>query len=387
MNVPYIDLKRQYARIKKDIDRALQETIETCAFVAGEKVQQFEEHFAAYCGCEHAIGISSGTSALYVALKSLGVGCDDIVITVPFTFIATIESITLTGAYPVFVDINMDSYTMSVDALQAYFQTRCEWRAADDTLVDTSLQRPVRAIMPVHLYGQVADMDEIMAIADKYHLAVIEDAAQAHGASYKSKKAGSIGHLGCFSYYPTKNLGAYGQGGAITTDQEARAERIRKFINHGQNDKYLYTFEGWNFKMDGFQASILDAKLQYLDTWNQIRRAHAKVYEARLSKCNGIVLPREMPDREHVYHLYVIRVRDRISFERYLQEKTIGYTIAYPVPLHLQPAYRSLGYQQGDFPNAEQAAQEVIGLPISPELTNDEIDYVCACVNTWHREG
>jgi dTDP-4-amino-4,6-dideoxygalactose transaminase len=386
MNVPYIDLKRQYESIKKEIDQALQDTIESCAFVAGKKVQQFERHFAEYCSCEHAIGISSGTSALYVALKALSIGHTDIVVTVPFTFIATAEAISLTGAQPVFVDIDSDSFTMSVEALQSYIQVCCEWRAAEKMLVDTALQKRVKAIMPVHLYGQVADMDGIMTIADQYHLSVIEDAAQAHGASYGNKKAGSIGHIGCFSYYPTKNLGAYGQGGAITTNQKDLADKIRKFINHGQNDKYLHAFEGWNFKMDGFQAAILDAKLHYLDTWNQTRRNHAKMYMDKLKSNNGMILPKEMPGREHVYHLFVIRVPDRPSFEQYLTDRSIGYTIAYPVPLHLQPPYKDLGYKSGDFPNAEKAAKEVIGLPVFPELTDDEIEYVCSCLNAWPRE-
>jgi dTDP-4-amino-4,6-dideoxygalactose transaminase len=385
MYVPYIDLKRQYASIKKEINQALQDTIESCAFVAGKKVQEFEEHFAEYCGCKRAIGVSSGTSALYTALKALDIGQGDIVVTVPFTFIATVESITLTGAKPVFVDIDIDTYDISVDALQEYIEKSCVWNEEQKTLIDTTSGRRVKAIMPVHLYGQIADMDEINTIADAYSLSILEDAAQAHGATYKHRKAGSLGHLACFSFYPTKNLGAYGQGGMITTGSDELADRVAQFINHGQNDKYLHSFEGWNFKMDGFQAAVLDVKLRHLDTWNQTRRQYAGLYTEKLNGHGRIMLPEEKADRTHVYHLYTVRVPERARFEQYLKDNTIGYTIAYPLPLHLQPAYQELGYKKGDFPNAELAADTVIGLPIFPELTSDEIDYVCDRVQAWSR--
>jgi dTDP-4-amino-4,6-dideoxygalactose transaminase len=383
MNVPYIDLKRQYISIKKEIDQALQETIESCAFVAGKKVKEFEEHFAEYCGCTRAIGVSSGTSALYTALKILEVGMGDIVVTVPFTFIATVEAITLTGARPVFVDIDTDTYNISVGELQTYVEKKCQWDARQRKLIDKTSGLCVKAIMPVHLYGQIADMNEINAIANTYSLSVVEDAAQAHGATYNNKKAGSLGHLACFSFYPTKNLGAYGQGGMITTNHEELADRVQQFINHGQNDKYLHSFEGWNFKMDGFQAAVLDVKLKHLDTWNQTRRHFAKLYADKLNGHDRIILPMEKPDRMHVYHLYVVRVPGREQFERYLQNNTIGYTIAYPLPLHLQPAYQNLGYKKGDFPNTELAADGVIGLPIFSELTDEEISYVCERILSW----
>lgn len=386
MNVPYIDLKRQYLLIQQEINKALQDTIESCAFVAGKKVKEFEEHFAQYCGCRRAIGVSSGTSALYVALKALGIGKGDIVITVPFTFIATVEAITLTGAQPVFVDINADSYNMSVHALQEYIDKECAWNSDKKELIDISRAQNVRAIMPVHLYGQIADMDEIMTIADTYSLSVIEDAAQAHGATYKNRKAGSLGRLACFSFYPTKNLGAYGQGGMITTSHDELADRVQQFINHGQNDKYLHLFEGWNFKMDGFQAAVLDVKLRHLDAWNQARRDTAQVYGEKLNGHNKLILPREKPDRTHVYHLYTIRVPEREQFEQHLKDNTIGYTIAYPVPLHLQPAYQDLGYKQGDFPQTEAIAQEVIGLPIFSELRKDEILYICERIQAWKED-
>lgn len=383
MQVPYLDLRRQYRAIKPAIDNALHETIESCAFVAGTKVRQFEESFARYCSVQHAIGVSCGTSALYIALKALGVGSGDIVLTVPFTFIATVEAITLTGALPAFIDIETDSYTISPSALQRYCEKRCRWSEDRKELIDTESGLRVRAIVPVHLYGQVVDMDEIMDISSRYHLFVVEDAAQAHGATYKQKKAGSLGHLGCFSFYPSKNLGAFGQGGAIVTNDGKYAERIRLFINHGQKGKYKYHSEGWNYKMDGFQAAILDVKLQHLDTWNRIRRQHAQLYSDTLRDLPNIVLPKEKSDRQHVFHLYVIHVSDRESFEKHLQAASIGYTIAYPIPLHLQEAYADLRHKAGDFPNTEHAAQGVIALPIFPELTTDEIDYVCKSVRTW----
>ena len=383
MNVPYIDLKRQYASIKKEIDQALQDTIESCAFVAGKKVKEFEGHFAEYCGCKRAIGVSSGTSALYTALKSLAIGKGDIVVTVPFTFIATVESITLTGAKPVFVDIDIDTYNMSGTALQNYVETNCVWNEEQRKLIDKASGLRVKAIMPVHLYGQIADMEEITAIAESYALSIVEDAAQAHGATYKNRKAGSFGHLACFSFYPTKNLGAYGQGGMITTSHDELADRVAQFINHGQDDKYLYSFEGWNFKMDGFQAAVLDVKLQHLDAWNQTRRHYAGLYAEKLNGHDMIVLPEEKADRTHVYHLYVVRVPERPRFERYLKDNAIGYTIAYPLPLHVQPAYQGLGYNRGDFPHAELAADSVVGLPIFPELTTDEIHYVCERIRAW----
>jgi dTDP-4-amino-4,6-dideoxygalactose transaminase len=383
MQVPYLDLKRQYLTIKDEINSAIQSTIDSCAFVAGDKVKKFEENFAAYCGAEYAIGVSCGTSALYVALRTLGIGKGDIVITVPYTFIATVEAITVTGARPVFVDIEKDSYNISIAKLKEYIEKSCTRNASDNTLRDKKTSLKVRAIIPVHLYGQMADMDDIMDIAQEHNLWVLEDAAQAHGASYKNQKAGTIGQIGIFSFYPSKNLGAFGQGGAVLTSDERLAKRARQFINHGQTGKYDYEFEGWNFKMDGFQAAILDVKLKHLDTWNRARQKNAEQYRALLSRLDGIVLPDTMPDRDHVYHLYVIWSKDRPSLQGYLEQGGIGFTVAYPIPLHMQSAYRYLGYVRGDFPNAEKCAEGVIALPIFPELTAEEIGYVGATINAW----
>jgi dTDP-4-amino-4,6-dideoxygalactose transaminase len=383
MQVPYLDLKRQYGVIKKEIDDAIQSTIENCAFVAGSKVKEFEDHFAAYCGAKHAIGVSCGTSALYVALKTLRIGEGDIVITVPYTFIATVEAITVTNARPVFIDIDEDSYNISIPDLRNYIEKSCEFDKTNNVLIDRKTGFKVRAIIPVHLYGQMSEMDAIMDIAGKYNLMVIEDAAQAHGATYKQRRAGSIGQVGCFSFYPSKNLGAYGQGGGLVTSDTGIAERIRQFINHGQTGKYAHEFEGWNFKMDGFQAAILDTKLKYLDTWNRTRQNNAQQYNELLSNLDGIKLPKKMPERDHVYHLYVIWVKNRAALEEYLKKEGIGFSIAYPIPLHMQSAYAYLGYKQGDFPHSERCAEGVIALPIFPELTAQEIEYVGQKIGSW----
>jgi dTDP-4-amino-4,6-dideoxygalactose transaminase len=383
MQVPYLDLKRQYLTIKDEINKAIQSTLDSCAFVAGDKVKQFEENFAAYCGAKYAIGVSCGTSALYAALKTLGIGKGDIVVTVPYTFIATVEAITVTGARPVFIDIKKDSYNMSILRLKEYIEKSCTHDTAGNMLIDRKTGLKVRAIIPVHLYGQMSDMDAIMNIAQEYDLLVLEDAAQAHGATYKNRKAGAIGQIGCFSFYPSKNLGAFGQGGAVVTSDEQIAERTRQFINHGQTGKYAHAFEGWNFKMDGFQAAILDAKLKHLDVWNQARRENASKYDKLLSGLDGIKLPQNLPERDHVYHLYVIRVKDRVSLQDYLKREGVGFSIAYPIPLHMQSAYGYLGYAQGDFPNSESCAEGVIALPIFPELTEKEIEHVAATIGSW----
>lgn len=387
MQVPFIDLRRQYLTIKDEIDTAIQQTIESCSFVAGKKVKQFEDNFAEYCGLKHAICISCGTSALYVALKALGIGKGDGVITVPFTFVATVEAITFTGARPIFVDIEKDSYNISVDNVKEYIKKFCEWDSKHKVLVNKKNKLNIRAIMPVHLYGQIADMDEIMGVAEQYNLSVIEDAAQAHGATYKDKKAGTVGHIGAFSFYPTKNLGAYGQGGAVTTNNTNLSEKMRMFINHGQKEQYCYTFEGWNFKMDGFQAAILDVKLRHLDEWNRKRQQHAQIYSELLKHLNGLTLPKEKPYRQHVYHLYVIRVNNRDALQKYLKSAGINTSIYYTIALHLQDAYNYLGHRKGDFPNAEECGKSVLSLPIFPELTQKEIEYVCENIKKWFKKN
>lgn len=383
MQVPFMDLKRQYLKIKDEIDEAIQETIDACAFVSGKMVRKFEEDFAQYCGVKYAVGVSNGTSALFTALKALDIGPGDGVITVSFTFIATVEAISMTGARPLFVDIDTDTYNISVSKLKEYIENFCEWDSAKKMLVDKKHRVRIKAVIPVHLYGQMADMDPIMDIAKEYDLYVIEDAAQAHGATYKGKKAGSIGHLAAFSFYPSKNLGAYGQGGAVLTNDENLASKMRMFIDHGQRERYDHAIEGWNFRMDGFQAAILDIKLKHLDDWNKSRAENASLYHKYLNGLNGLRLPTVAPDNYHIYHLYVVHSKTRSVLQDYLKEAGIGSSIHYPVPVHLQGAYRYLGYKKGDLPVSERSAEGVLSLPMFPELTQEEIKYVCDKLKEW----
>ncbi len=387
MDVPFMDLKRQYELIKEDIDMAIKKTIDSCAFVAGERVKEFEQNFAAYCGVKHAVGISSGTSAIYVALKALDIGRHDAVVTVPYTFIATVEAVSLSGAKPIFVDIDEESYTILPARIEEYFKKECEWSEKKKSLVDKERKVRIKAILPVHLYGQMADMDEISKIAQKYGLAVIEDSAQAHGSTYKGKMSGSIGHCGAFSFYPSKNLGAYGQGGMVTTNDDATAEKVRMIIDHGQKERYHHSFEGWNFKMDGFQASILNAKLEYLNDWNEDRRQNAAFYNELLKDVPGIQTPVEKAERKHMYHLYVVRVGNREYFQSFLHNAGIGTSIHYPIPLHMQEAYKSLNYKEGSFPVSEKLASQIVSLPMFPELTKQEIEYVCAMIKEWSNQS
>jgi len=383
MQVPFMDLKRQYEMIKDEIDEAIQKTIDSCAFVAGEKVKEFENNFANYCNAKYAIGISNGTSAIYAALKALNIGKHDAVITTPLTFIATAEAISFAGATPIFVDINEDSYTLDPEKIKEYIEKKCEWIDKKGILRDQEKKLNVKAIIPVHLYGQPADLDPIISIAKKYNLAVVEDAAQAHGALYKDKKAGTIADLGAFSFYPSKNLGAYGQGGMVVTNNEELANKIRMIIDHGQKERYYHEFEGWNYKMDGFQASILNTKLGYLDDWNEDRRQNAYYYNELLNGLEKIITPKEMAYAKHVYHLYVVRVPNRENFQSFLNDNSVGTSIHYPMPLHLQKAYKHLGYKEGDFPISEKCAREIVSLPMFPELTRQEIEYACTIIRKW----
>jgi dTDP-4-amino-4,6-dideoxygalactose transaminase len=387
MEVPFMDLKRQYELIKDDVDLAIKKTFDSCAFVAGERVKELEQNFAAFCGVKHAVGISSGTSAIYVALKALDIGRHDAVVTVPFTFIATAEAVSLSGAKPIFVDIDEESYTILPARIEEYFKKECEWNEKKKSLVDKERKVRIKAILPVHLYGQMADMDEIDKIARKYGLAVIEDSAQAHGSTYKGRMSGTIGQCGAFSFYPSKNLGAYGQGGMVTTNDDAIAEKVRMLIDHGQKERYHHSFEGWNFKMDGFQASIINAKLEYLNDWNEDRRQNAAYYNQLLKDVPGLQTPVEKADRKHMYHLYVVRVGDREHFQSFLHNAGIGTSIHYPIPLHLQEAYKPLSYKAGSFPVSEKTAAQVVSLPMFPELTKQEIEYVCGMIKEWSNQS
>jgi dTDP-4-amino-4,6-dideoxygalactose transaminase len=358
MKVPFLDLKAQYAMIKNEIHSALNEVIENTAFAGGPYVAQFEKAFAGFCGAKHAIGVGNGTDALWLSLLALSIGPGDEVITVPNTFIATAEAITYCGAKPVFVDIEEETFNMN------------------PALLEDAITPRTKAVIPVHLFGQTADMDPIIAIARMHGLHVVEDACQAHGAIYKGRNAGTMGITGCFSFYPGKNLGAYGEAGAIITNDDALAEKIRMLRDHGQSKKYHHGVIGWNARMDGIQGAILNVKMKYLAVWNESRGAHAREYTRLLSSAEGVRLPREANYARHIYHIYAIRTKQRNRLMARLAEKGISCGIHYPVPIHLQEAYDFLGLGSGSFPVAENCAEELLSLPMFPELTGEQIAYV-----------
>jgi dTDP-4-amino-4,6-dideoxygalactose transaminase len=361
VKVPYLDLKAQYQSIKTEIDAAIARVLDSCQFILGPEVAAFEQEFGAYCGAPHCIALNSGTSALHLALLATGVKPGDEVITVPFTFVASVAAVIYAGAKPVLVDIDPQTFTMDPSTLEAAVTPR------------------TKAIMPVHLYGHPADMDPIMDVARRHGLAVIEDAAQAHGARYKGKPVGSIGDVGCFSFYPGKNLGAYGEGGAVTTGNAAFAEKIRMLRDWGQDRKYHHLLRGFNYRMEGFQGAILRVKLRHLEKWTEARRAVAEQYNLSLS-VSGITRPTEMSWARHVYHLYTLRSKDRQSLQASLLDEGIQTGVHYSVPAHLQPAYADLGYGKGSFPHAEAAAEQVLSLPIYPEMTEQQIKIVSQAV-------
>jgi len=363
-HVPFLDLGAQYRSIYDELAPALQQVFESTAFAGGPFVADFENEFAAYCGCDFAIGVSSGTAALWLVMLGLGIGPGDEVITVPNTFIATAEAISFCGATPVFVDVDPQTYTMNPDLLESAI-TSC-----------------TKAIIPVHLYGQPADMDPIRAVAERYGLFVIEDACQAHGAQYKGRKAGSLADAGCFSFYPGKNLGAYGEAGAVTTNNPELAQTIRMLRDHGQTEKYKHALVGWNDRMDGLQGAILSVKLRHLDEWNEARRERARLYTEFLEDVQGVVVPQEAPYARHIYHIYAVRVPHRDQIIADLCGQGIGCGIHYPVPIHLQKAYEFLGYAEGCFPVAEQSAREVLSLPIYPELTLEQLETVAGALES-----
>ncbi|MHC4789958.1 MAG: DegT/DnrJ/EryC1/StrS family aminotransferase [Planctomycetota bacterium] len=358
MSIPFLDLRAQYLSIQDEIAMALQEVLDSTAFAGGQFVEKFEKEFASFCQSKLAIGVSSGTAALWMAMLALGIDRDDEVITTPNTFIATAEAITYCGAKPVFVDIDEQTYNM------------------DPALLEEAITPKTKAIIPVHLYGQTANMDAIMKIARMHELFVIEDACQAHGAEYKGRRAGSIGDIGCFSFYPGKNLGAYGEAGAIVTNNTDMVERIRMLRDHGQRRKYFHSIIGWNARMDGFQGAILSVKLKHLTAWNEARRKNAQLYNDLLADVAGIITPVEAPSAKHIYHIYAVRVQNRDILISALAEKDIHCGIHYPVPIHMQEAYRFLEYKKGSFPVAEKCADELVSLPMFPELNQEQIGEV-----------
>jgi len=375
----FLDLVIPHQELQAELLDVVKNVLNTAGFIGGPMVEEFEKEFAGFCGAKFCIGVNSGTDALRFALIASGVGPGDIVVTVPHTFIATTEAISQAGAQIVFVDIDEASYTMDPGKLREYFETRCEFDGNRGKLIEKTSRRPVTAVIPVHLYGQTADMDPILELAERYNVVVIEDACQAHGAEYFSepedvwKKAGSIGHAAAFSFYPGKNLGACGEAGAITTNDESMAQRMRMIRDHGQARKYYHDVEGYNGRLDAMQAGFLSLKLRHLPKWNEARRALAHRYHELFAEAkDSVIVPREALWTKGVYHLYVVRVADREALQAHLAEAGIGTGIHYPIPLHLQKAYEQLAYKKGDFPVTERAAAEIVSLPMFPQLRHEQ---------------
>ena len=361
MRVPILDLKAQYATIRDEVTQAISEVCESQAFALGPAVAEFEKNVAAYCNSKHAIGVSSGTDALLVSLMALGVKPGDEVITTPFSFFATAGCIVRIGAKPVFVDVDPDSYNI------------------DPSGIEDKITEKTRAIIPVHLFGQLARMEAIAEIAERHNLAVIEDAAQAIGASRNGTLAGNFGDCGCFSFYPTKNLGGFGDGGLVTTNSDSLADKIRTLRDHGQKPRYFYKVIGGNFRLDGIQGAVLNVKLKYLDEWNDKRRQNAALYDS-LFTGSLVGTPAIDSGNVGIYHQYTVTVPERDELQRYLTDNDIGSAVFYPKPLHLQDCFEQLGYKEGDMPVAERLCKEVLSLPVYPELSREEIEYVAGTV-------
>jgi dTDP-4-amino-4,6-dideoxygalactose transaminase len=376
-NIPFLDLITPHAELEQELTGVFRRALQTAGFIGGPMVEDFEEAFAAFCSTNHSIAVSSGTDALRFAIMTCGVQPGDVVLTVPHTFIATTEAISQAGAIPEFIDIDERTYNMSVEMLQQYLKEQCS-RDRSGKLISLRSGRPVTAIVPVHLYGQMVDMDPIMGLAEQYGLMVIEDACQAHGAEYFSKKqnrwmkAGSMGCAAAFSFYPGKNLGACGEAGAVTTNDTAIADRIRMLRDHGQSTKYFHEIEGYNGRLDAIQAGLLHTKLAHLAKWNTQRRDRANEYNRLLANNEALTLPYEPSWSRAVYHLYVVRTKDRDGMMNHLKQAGIGAGIHYPVPLHMQKAYVSLNYCLEDFPVAQRVASEIVSLPMFPQLTADQ---------------
>lgn len=359
MNIPFVDLKAQYQTIAAEVDAAMRRVVADADFILGKDVELFEEEFARYCEATYAVGVDSGISALELALRAFGIGEGDEVITVSHTFIATVSAISFTGARPVFVDVDSKTYMMDASQIEAALTPR------------------TKAILPVHLYGQPADMDEILAIARKHHLVVIEDACQAHGARYKGKRVGALGDAGCFSFYPGKNLGAYGDGGMLVTNNAEVAEKVRMLRNYGQREKYHHVFLAYNRRLDTLQAAVLRVKLRHLDDWNAARQRAARLYDEWLKDVDGVVTPYAATDRTHVYHLYVIQHPRRDALLSALRAQGVSAGLHYPTPVHLQPCYASLGVPRGSLPVTEALASRIVSLPMFPEITREQVQHVC----------
>jgi len=361
-----MDLKKQYLSIKKEIDYAVKNVIDNSAFIKGVELREFDKEWAKACNAKHSIGCSNGTSAVFLALLAAGVKPGDEVITVPHTFIATTEAITALGAKVKFVDIDEESFNI------------------DPKLIEKAVTDKTKAIIPVHLYGRMAPMDEIKEIADKHNLKIVEDAAQAHLAEYKGKKPGYYGDFATYSFFPAKNLGCFGDGGAITTNDAKAAEMISKYVDHGRLDKYNSLFEGFNYRLDNLQAAVLRVKLKHLNKWTDRKIENAKKLNGLLK---GVVItPKIDPDYKHVFYVYTIRVKDREKLQKFLLDNEIASQIYYPIPLHLQPAYKYLGHKKGDFPVTEKIANEILSIPVHEMLTDDEIEYIADKIKEFYNK-
>lgn len=362
MQIPFGDLRRQYLSIKDKVDEAISKVLNKGSFILGENVESFEQEFSRFCGTKFGVGVGSGTEALHLSLLACGVKPGDEVITVANTAVPTVAAISFANAIPVFVDIDQESHNIN------------------PSKIEEKISEKTKVILPVHLYGQPADVDPILEVADQYKLKVVEDACHAHGAEYKGRKVGTFGNMGCFSFYPSKNLNAYGDGGVIVTNDEEIAIRLKMLRNYGEQRRYYNPIKGFNSRLDEIQASILRVKLKYLNKWNEKRREIAQLYNTFLKT---VIKPKEMDYAKHVYHLYVIRSKKRDQLQVYLREKGIGTLIHYPIPIHLQGAYRELGLKEGSLPITEKYASEILSLPIFPELTNEEIEYISTSVNSF----
>ena len=380
--VPFLDLIQPHVELEEELVAVFRRAIRTGRFIGGEEVEQFEKEFAKFSDTKHCIGVGSGTDALRFALIASGVKAGDMVITVPNTFIATTEAISQAGAISEFVDIDENTYNMDPEKLSIYLEEKCTVDKKTGRPVNKKTGRNITAVIPIHLYGHMADMDSIMEIAEKYNLITIEDACQAHGAEYfsqkenRTQKAGSVGKAGAFSFYPGKNLGACGEGGAVTTNDEEFAGKVRMLRDHGQVKKYYHDIEGYNGRLDTIQAGILRIKLKYLPEWSEKRRKNARRYNELLKNADGVIAHDEQEKLKAVYHLYVIRTTMRDELQKYLTERDISSGLHYPIPLHLQKAYENLGYKKGDFPVSEKVATQILSLPMYPELTGQQQEQV-----------
>ncbi|MGD9153205.1 MAG: DegT/DnrJ/EryC1/StrS family aminotransferase [Gammaproteobacteria bacterium] len=368
MKIPIVDLNAQHQQIQNELEKAIDCVIKKGDFISGDLINKFEENFARFCNVKYAVGCSSGTSALHLALLSCGIKAGDEVITTPHTFIATAEAISQVGAKPIFVDINAQTFNI------------------DPNKIEQAITKKTKAIIPVHLYGQCADMQPIIKIAKKYKLKIIEDAAQAHGASYNHQNAGSFGDTACFSFYPGKNLGAFGDAGIVVTNNKALAEKMRVLANHGRKAKYEHSILGYNYRLDTIQAAILNIKLKHLSKWNKARKRIAEVYNKKLASILELSLPTVQNNNEHVYHLYVIKTKQRNKLQKYLSQKGIATGIHYPIPLHLQKAYSFLGHKKGDFPEAEKIAKQILSLPMHPYLNQQQQSFIVKNINHFFKD-